>query len=83
MFIAAVQGAKVALKRIPKAKLTRDAVAGMTDEIVMMQQLRHPNIVTFIGCCFDPCELQRVPHAQAASPLTRSSPRTTDVCIVM
>ena len=44
----------MAVKRVPKAKICRKAITEMTEEIVTMQRLRHPNIVTFLGCCFEP-----------------------------
>ena len=37
VYTADYQGATVAVKRVPKAKICRKAITDMTDEIVMMQ----------------------------------------------
>ncbi|RHY09151.1 hypothetical protein DYB36_007592, partial [Aphanomyces astaci] len=49
VILAEFCGTMVVLKRMHRHKITRAAVQEFTDEILLMCQLRHPNIVQFIG----------------------------------
>jgi len=46
--------APCAVKRVPRLKVSKDALDDMMDEIRMMSRLHHPNVVQFLACCFDP-----------------------------
>ena len=47
-------GTKVAVKRFGKRYLTRKAVKDFIKEIEVLNQLRHPNIVLYMGVSIDP-----------------------------
>ena len=46
--------APCAVKRVPRLKISQEALDGMVTEIRMMSRLRHPNVVQLLACCFDP-----------------------------
>ncbi|RHY98199.1 hypothetical protein DYB35_007034 [Aphanomyces astaci] len=53
VILAEFCGTMVVLKRMHRHKITRAAVQEFTDEILLMCQLRHPNIVQFIGASWN------------------------------
>ena len=47
-------GTKVAVKKFGKRYMTRKALKDFIKEIEMLNQLRHPNIVLYMGLSLDP-----------------------------
>ncbi len=54
MYEARFNCAACAVKRVPRDKVTSKSIKDMMAEIRMMSRLRHPGIIQFLGCCFDP-----------------------------
>ena len=46
--------APCAVKRVPRERISTEAVDGMMSEIRMMSRLHHPNIIQFLACVFEP-----------------------------
>ncbi|CAK4070203.1 unnamed protein product [Aphanomyces euteiches] len=53
VILAQFCGTAVVLKRMHRHKITNAAMKQFTDEILLMSDLRHPNIVQFIGASWD------------------------------
>ena len=53
-FAANYQGDVVAVKRTPPDKVSEETVSDMTEEVLLLCEVRHANIVQYIGCCFQP-----------------------------
>jgi len=51
------RGTEVAVKKILAAQLTRDFVTELYQEAALMQEIRHPNVLTFMGVCTIPPEV--------------------------
>ena len=53
VFKARWMGTKVAVKKFGKRYMTRKALKDFIKEIEMLNQLRHPNIVLYMGVSID------------------------------
>ena len=53
VFKASWLGTKIALKKFRKRSMTRHALKDFIKEIEMLNQLRHPNIVLYMGVSID------------------------------
>lgn len=56
VYEATLHGQKVCVKRQRVPLMGLEAAVALRDEMVLFSQLRHPNVVQFIGAC---CELPR------------------------
>eukprot|EP01104_Vermistella_antarctica_P021228 TRINITY_DN944_c0_g1_i1.p1 TRINITY_DN944_c0_g1~~TRINITY_DN944_c0_g1_i1.p1 ORF type:complete len:806 (+),score=134.52 TRINITY_DN944_c0_g1_i1:321-2738(+) len=48
------RGTTVALKKVPSIHMTEAVVDELQREAALMSTLRHPNVLQFLGTCFDP-----------------------------
>ncbi len=48
------KGMEVAIKKISKQKMGEKAMLDFLSEACMLSELRHPNVITFIGACYPP-----------------------------
>ena len=44
----------LALKRIPAGKVSEETITSMTDELLLMYEVRHLNVVQFMASCYTP-----------------------------
>eukprot|EP01094_Clydonella_sp_ATCC50884_P029028 TRINITY_DN892_c0_g1_i1.p1 TRINITY_DN892_c0_g1~~TRINITY_DN892_c0_g1_i1.p1 ORF type:complete len:569 (-),score=165.69 TRINITY_DN892_c0_g1_i1:308-2014(-) len=82
-------GTKVAIKKILTVNMKPEDIAIFAKEISLTSKLRHPNIVPFLGACFEPefclviefCEHGSLFHALQKGPMpwTRRTSMTLDV----
>ena len=54
VFKARWNGTRVAVKKFGKRRMTGKAMQDFIKEIEMLNQLRHPNIVLYMGVSFNP-----------------------------
>lgn len=54
VYKASWMGTRIALKKFRKRTLTRHALKDFIKEIEVLNQLRHPNIVLYMGVSIDP-----------------------------
>lgn len=54
VYKASWMGTSIALKKFRKRTLTRHALKDFIKEIEVLNQLRHPNIVLYMGVSIDP-----------------------------
>eukprot|EP00002_Diphylleia_rotans_P000457 TRINITY_DN1023_c0_g1_i11.p1 TRINITY_DN1023_c0_g1~~TRINITY_DN1023_c0_g1_i11.p1 ORF type:complete len:2307 (+),score=387.96 TRINITY_DN1023_c0_g1_i11:43-6963(+) len=57
VFAGEWRGTEVAIKRINAKKLDKKAIQSFKDEVAVMVQLRHPNIVLYMAACMEPNKL--------------------------
>lgn len=54
VFVGEYRGTPVAIKKLMNQKMTREALQQFRAEVQAMVNLRHPNILLFMGACSEP-----------------------------
>ncbi|KAL1504701.1 hypothetical protein AB1Y20_008480 [Prymnesium parvum] len=57
VYEASWRRSRIAVKRLLCQRLTEDAHSQFMGEMELMSNLRHPNIVRFLGACFEPLQM--------------------------
>ena len=63
VFRGKFRGTPVAIKRLPREKMTKSNLQNFRNEIRLMADLRHPQVMQFIGACWGELSIRRTSPA--------------------
>jgi len=69
VFKGKMRGKAVAIKKLNVQQFDDETLASFKQEVAVMSKLRHPNIVSFLGACFEPGEYMMVTELMARGSL--------------